>query len=111
MTAGGCVQCDVDGGAIGIGVNRALVDGEVCIRVAQYQGSNAAAFEFLAQAVGQRDRDIFLGESIAQSFSVIAAAVAGVDDRKIAPRRRDGRRRRVGCGGSWLRRGRRSSWR
>ena len=84
---------DVDGGVIGVGKDGALVEGEVGVGVAQHQSWDAAALEFLAQAAGQGDRDVFFEQRVAESLAVIVAAVAGVNDGKIAARgRRHGRR-------------------
>ena len=81
------VYGDVDGGMVGVGEDGALIDGEVGVGVAQHQRWDAAAFEFLAQASGKRDGDVFFQQRIAESLSVIVAAVAGVDDCEIAARR------------------------
>ena len=84
VAAGGRVHGDVDGGVIGVGEDGALVERQVGIGVAQHQRRDAAAFEFLPQAAGERDGDVFFEQRGAESFSVIVAAVAGVDDREVA---------------------------
>ena len=53
------VHGNVNGGAIGVGEDGALIDGEVGVGIAQYERRNAAAFQFLAQAARQRDGDVF----------------------------------------------------
>ena len=83
VTAGGGVQRDVDGGVIGVGEDGALVEREVGVGIAQHQSRDAAALQFLAQAAGQGDGDVFLQQRSAESFSEVIAAVAGVDDGKV----------------------------
>ncbi len=56
------------------------------------QRRDAAAFQFLAQAAGERDGDVFFEQRGAESFSVVVAAVAGVDYGEVAAGER-GRRR------------------
>src|ERR1700689_4872870 len=67
VAAGGCMHGDVDGGAIGVGDGGALVESHVGVGVAQHQSWDAASLEFLAQAAGERDRDVFFQKRAAES--------------------------------------------
>ena len=59
VTIGGSVQRDVDGGVVRVGEEGALVERNVGVGVAQHQSCDAAALQFLAQAAGEGDGDVF----------------------------------------------------
>src|ERR1700678_4517553 len=95
VAAGGGVQRDVDRDAIVVSEVSALIEAERGVGISQIENGDAAALQFLAEAAGERDGDVFFEKGGAESFAAVVAAVAGVDHGEIAVR--DWRRPRWHC--------------
>src|SRR5580692_4443051 len=91
------MHTEVNGGMGRVRKAGALVESKCDVAIAQEQGGEAAEFEFLPQAAGEGERDIFLGQLVGEGGSAFCASVAGVDDHEIMSDgwwgRRRGRRR------------------
>ncbi len=77
------MHTDVDRRMGGVGQTGALVEAERGIAVAQKQGRQAASLEFLAQAAGEGESDIFFRQLVGEGCAAFVASVAGIDNGKI----------------------------
>ena len=87
------VQRNVNGRMRSVGLGGALIERDVDVGVAQHQGRNTTRLEFLTQAAGEGERDVFFCERIAESGAAVIPAMARIDDGIVVRRaRRNGLR-------------------
>ena len=89
---------DINGGVRSVGEKGALIQREVGVGIAQDKRGDSTILQFLAQAAGEGDGDVLLGERRAEGFAAVIAAMAGVDDGEVTARNGSrSRRGRLGC--------------
>src|SRR4029077_7014658 len=84
----------------GVGEISSVIEREVRVGIAQDQGGDAAALEFLTETAGKGDGNVFFSERGTEGLAAIVSSVARIHDGEVTAwgGNRRGCRRRLGGG-------------